>query len=306
MILVVGPTPSLQRRMIFSRIKLNEVNRALKVEQLASGKGVNCTRAVLRLGGNVKNLLFLGGLMGSLFGELLKEEEIPFRAIQTKSSTRSCCTIAEMDNSFATELIEVSKEVSSAEIKKFFSEFQKIIPKCRALVCIGTLPPGAPNDFYAQLIRIAHRFNVTTVVDAQGKALLEAAKAKPHIVKPNRDELSIALGMDCRSQKNLLKAVQRLKSLGSQSVLITDKERPALFLDRDGKVRKILPPRVQLKNPLGSGDSVSAGIAFAMTQNINLYDAVIFGLACGSANAASQQGYGFLDRKMVHDFIAKF
>ena len=58
------------------------------------------------------------------------------------------------------------------------------------LVLTGSLPPGCPEDTYAQLVSA---LRVPCVVDASGGSLRTSLKAGPFLVKPNRAELAGAL-----------------------------------------------------------------------------------------------------------------
>jgi tagatose 6-phosphate kinase len=49
------------------------------------------------------------------------------------------------------------------------------------------------------------------------------------------------------------------------------------------------PPRVQTKNPIGSGDAMMAGIAVGLVRGQPILEAVRFGAACGAANAMTAE-----------------
>jgi tagatose 6-phosphate kinase len=57
------------------------------------------------------------------------------------------------------------------------------------------------------------------------------------------------------------------------------------FLFEPGKAYTFTVPVIKALNPIGSGDSVSAGTAFALAKGHSLVEAFIFGLACGTSNA---------------------
>jgi len=297
MILVVGPSPSLQRRMTFSRVEMNHVNRAVEVEQLASGKGVNCVRALKQLDEAALTLLFSGGPNGVIFQKLLEEEALAFRSVETVSSTRSCSTICELDRSSVTELIENANPVTQKEAAQYLSEFRTLIKESQVVVLIGTLPPGVPQDLYSQMIRIAHESKIPSIVDTQGASLLEAAKANPFVVKPNRKELASALGVDCVTEKDLFNAMKRLQAMGPQWVVVTDESKTVFFTD-GGELQKMIPPTISVKNPMGSGDSMCAGMAWGLLQGKDFQNLIKLGIACGAANAASD-GYGRIDPVLV-------
>ena len=49
-IFCLGPTPTMQRTLLFQNLRFDEVNRSLRVREFASGKAVNVARVVQSLG----------------------------------------------------------------------------------------------------------------------------------------------------------------------------------------------------------------------------------------------------------------
>ena len=45
------------------------------------------------------------------------------------------------------------------------------------------------------------------------------------------------------------------------------------------------PPSISIKNSIGSGDAVMAGINFKLSRGCSVYDSVCFGIVCGVSNA---------------------
>lgn len=298
MILIVCPTPSFQRRMVFKKVITNQVNRTSEVEHLASGKGLNCARAIARLGGLGMNLLFLGGQSGKWMQEQMKEEGLESTVIEVLGRTRMCCTLIEEETGNVTELVENASKIYAAENKLFMSAYSECLSKIRVVVLIGSLPEGTPQEMYREMIFMAHQKNVPTIVDAQGEPLLRALEAKPFLVKPNKMELEAVTLIDCSKQEGLLKAIHYLHQFGARWVLITDGAKPAT-LSNGKEYFLFYPPKVLMRNPIGSGDSLTGGLAVALTGKKSMPDAVRFAIACGAANAASD-GYGRIDPVSVN------
>jgi len=68
-----------------------------------------------------------------------------------------------------------------------------------SVIFSGSLPAGAPVDRYAGLIQLAHEFRCRTYLDTSGEPLRRALAARPHFVKPNRDEAAGVLGLPIAS-----------------------------------------------------------------------------------------------------------
>ena len=69
------------------------------------------------------------------------------------------------------------------------------------MVLSGSLPPGLPDDAYAELIAAAAAAGVPVVLDTHGAALRAGAAAGPAIVKPNLAELAALAGRPLRSRR---------------------------------------------------------------------------------------------------------
>jgi fructose-1-phosphate kinase PfkB-like protein len=193
-------------------------------------------------------------------------------------------------------LVENAAPVDSNAVARLMAAFRQNAGKGRALICIGTLPPGAPPTLYRDIAALCER-GTPVIVDAQGEALLCAIETQPLIVKPNRTELAAATRIDCATESGLSAAIRRLHRGGARWVLVTNGA-AAVELS-DGRVRtRFTPPPVHVQNPVGSGDTLTAGLAVALMDGKSVPDAVRFGIACGAANAAGP-GYGRLDAALV-------
>jgi len=58
------------------------------------------------------------------------------------------------------------------------------------VVASGSLPPGAPPDFYARACRTAKSWNAKFVLDSSGPALSAALTEGVYLIKPNLRELT--------------------------------------------------------------------------------------------------------------------
>ena len=131
----------------------------------------------------------------------------------------------------------------------------------------------------------------------QGAALTETLKAKPGLVKPNRVELAATIGRELKSEAGVMRAMRELHERGAQRVIVTAGREPALAFD--GKIfRSIITPRIQVVNPIGSGDAFTASVVWRLLRGDDLGEACRWGAAAGVANALTPMP-GELNRKDV-------
>src|SRR5207249_1617308 len=93
MILVVGLSPAWQRTLVFEDFIPGKVNRATRVSEMASGKGVNVARVASILGAPVRLLTVAGGTRGRLLKAQLAIQGLDARIVPVKAETRICQTL---------------------------------------------------------------------------------------------------------------------------------------------------------------------------------------------------------------------
>jgi 1-phosphofructokinase family hexose kinase len=297
-ILCGGLTPALQRTLEFDRLRTGEVNRAGKVTLSAGGKQVNTARMVQQLGTAARLTGFCGGPDGDRLRALLQDETLDFRPVPTAGNTRTCQTLIDRSSGTVTELVEEAAALESADWNRFETLFHSLTEDAGLICFSGTLPPGAPDDFIRRMLR---QVSAPCIIDSHRRPLLEALEVRPRLVKLNREELL----RTCDAAQPI-DALRALTALGAQAVLMTDGANPALLLDAQhpGELLEISPPAIEVVNPIGSGDAVTAGIAVALYRGDPLAEAVRFGMACGAAQTLTPQaGYLPSDPAAIHRLL---
>lgn len=80
--------------------------------------------------------------------------------------------------------------------------------------------------------------------------------------------------------------MRELARRGARWVLVSQ-GRGAAWLLGEGAVHRIQPPRVEVMNPIGSGDCLAGGIAWAMASCAEPLEAIRWGIAAAAENATS-------------------
>jgi 1-phosphofructokinase family hexose kinase len=270
-------------------LKSGEVCRVRSVTQSVGGKATNAARVLNTLGAEPILFGFNGGNTGKAIEELLNEEGIAHSFVETENETRICQTLLADNVDDFTELVEEGPALSSKVWKTLLQRFQGL--EKQSVIISGTLPKHAPVEIYSELIEAA---GVPVILDTSGPALMAALKAQPDLVKINASELRKSTGFEDVEQ-----AAQELIAEGAQAVGITNGPKSALLVTRHSTHRFHIPD-VNVVSTLGCGDSVNAGISFALQKGSALPEAFIFGLACGAANAKTA-----LPGVVKHDHISE-
>jgi tagatose 6-phosphate kinase len=284
MILCIGTTPAAQRVMSFPRLALDAVNRAATTLDGAAGKSVNVAKVLQAVGEHPVATGFLGGDRGQYIQTLLTARGIKTEFVTVAARTRQCITVIDQSAMTHTELVEESPAASALDYESLMAIIRKHIPGCRAAVMSGTLAPGGSADFYFRCTQIAHEAGALSVVDAQGATLVEALKARPGLVKPNRAELAATVGRELRDEATARQAMVELCERGAQRVVVTAGKDPALAFD-GRQFWRLVAPRITAVNPIGSGDAFTAGLVWRLLRGDDLGEACRWASATGTANA---------------------
>jgi fructose-1-phosphate kinase PfkB-like protein len=111
--------------------------------------------------------------------------------------------------------------------------------------------------------------------------------ARPYLVKPNAVEAEDVTGREVSSDAGALGAAEFFLhqgvglvalSLGASGLLLASKQQAVWAR----------PPRVQARNPVGAGDALLAGIAWALERGLPLEEVAHWGVAAGTAAAVRE------------------
>ncbi len=286
MILCIGTTPAAQRVMVFKQLTADTVNRAALTVDGVAGKSINVVKVLKTLGESPVATGFLGGARGDAVRQELAASQIDVDFVAVQAPTRQCITVIDESAGTTTELVEESRPVEAGDFQKLMAVIERRMSGCQAVVMSGTIAPGGPSTFYQVSAELARRAGARAIVDAQGLPLLEALRARPDLVKPNRQELARTMGREQRAESDVVTAMRELHDRGAQRVVVT--AGAAATLAFDGKsVWKLRAPRIKAVNPIGSGDAFTAGLTWRLVRGDDLGEACRWGTAAGTANALS-------------------
>jgi 1-phosphofructokinase family hexose kinase len=277
-ILAAGLSPVWQQILTFDALALGEVNRAREVRWCASGKVLNAARALHHLGGPVKALTVVGGATGAEVRQDFGRLGIAARWVELATPTRVCTTVLDAAGRTVTELVPNAPALGGDELARFLAAYTEEAAAADVVILIGSLPAGAPPGTYRDLLA---RAPGKAVLDARGPELLEALREKPFLVKPNRDELARTLGRELRGEAELFEAMREMNRLGAGWVVVTDKGNP-VHASSEGRLYRVRPPAGEVVNPIGCGDCMAGGIAWALSRGREPPEAVAFGVAAAA------------------------
>eukprot|EP01043_Picozoa_sp_COSAG02_P033844 COSAG02_NODE_2332_length_9118_cov_1.999556_1_plen_276_part_10 len=175
--------------------------RASHYEACYVGKGISCANAVAGLGSAAATavLVLCGSADRGTYERALKQPGFgAVHVIGGPGATRRHATIIDPASDAPVTHVQVPGIPHPAEL---FDPRHQLTTTIAAmgteggLVALsGSLPKGAPVGFYGDLVQAIAHAGGRALVDTSGVALVEALKASPFAVKPNRAEAEALLG----------------------------------------------------------------------------------------------------------------
>jgi len=284
MITTVTLNTALDITYTIPQFHVNQLHRMNGYLSVPGGKGVNAARVLKTLGESVTATGYVAGYQGTTLLAGLRTEAIPsdFIALQN-GETRRAITILDPTLGTSTELIEDGPTITEAELRELRLKIASLAKDSAWVLLCGSLPLGCPNWIYAELAEIVHHQGAKVGLDTRGEALREGLYGKPDLVKPNEYELAELAGIRSNDDHATLQATTSLLSDDTRLIVVSQGERGALA-GYGGQLYRVHIPKVNAINPVGSGDSMMAGIVTALHRGHDIIEALRLGTACGTVN----------------------
>lgn len=302
MILVVNMNVSLDKHYEMKTFVSDTVMRAESVDNTPGGKGIHVANVLQALGEDCLVTGMLGGKTGEFIEEKMGERKLAYDFQQISGETRSCLAFTTADGG-QTEVLEPGPEVSTQEYLQFIEKYTKLVQQAALVVCSGSVPRNIPDRVYEVLIQIADRYGCKVLLDTSGNLLRAGLRARPFFIKPNRDELEALCGHKLNSLEAVVNEIKKLLAQNISLVAVSLGAEGSL-LGCEGNIYRIKVPKIEVKNPVGSGDSFIAGMAIGILHQMNLEESVRLAAACGSANALEKES-GFVRKDIVEKLLSK-
>lgn len=246
------------------------------------GGGINVSRALKRLGSPSIAMYLSGGHQGDFFNELIAKENIDSFPFRISGNTRENMIVLETGTNKQYRFGMEGPKIEETEWKDLLWEITKQ-KNVDFIVASGSLCPGLPVDFYAELAEISRQIGAKFVLDTSGPALNAAANKGVFLLKPNIGELANMCGMEeIRTEQVQEKALEIINRGKCEIVAVSLGAQGAIMVTKDKYVH-IAAPIVKKRSTVGAGDSMVAGMVFQLSQNKSIKETIMMGVACGSA-----------------------
>jgi 1-phosphofructokinase len=217
--------------------------------------------------------------------------------VPVSGAVRTNLAITEADGT-TTKLNEPGAPLDAAALDALTRTVMAHAETASWVVLSGSLPPGVPDDWYADVVARLASVPCQIAVDTSERPLDALAAgfglAAPDVIKPNAEELAGLVGASPEDLESaaahgdpgpVVSAAHRLIERGAKTVLVTLGAAGAMLVNPTG-CWMAAPPPITPRSTVGAGDSSLAGYVRAAVGGAGPPGRLQMAVAYGSAAAA--------------------
>jgi 1-phosphofructokinase len=295
-IVTVTPNPSIDRTVTLGTpLTRGAVHRVTSATTEPGGKGVNVARALTLAG--LDALALLPAADTDPIVAALQSSGVSFRCVPLTGVVRTNLAITETDGT-TTKLNEPGASLDDSVRNALTRAVVEAASAASWVVLSGSLPPGLPDDWYAEIVATLAPAACRVAVDTSERPLdalaASFARAAPDVIKPNAEELAGLVGASPADLESaaaagdpepVVTAAHQLIDRGARAVLVTLGAAGAVLVDATGSWMAT-PPPITPRSTVGAGDSSLAGYLRAEVGGAAPPQRLQMAVAYGSAAAA--------------------
>ena len=291
--------PALDYIVKMDKFDLGHVNRTVREDIYAGGKGINVSIVLNNLSVENRALGFIAGFTGDEIERKVKEFGCDTDFIKLKDGMSRINVKMKAD--VESEINGGGPDISNEALEELYLKLDAL-KSGDILVLAGSIPKTLPVDIYERIMKKYGDRGVRFIVDTTGESLLKVLSYKPFLIKPNHHELAELFDVKINSQQEIVEYGRKLQEMGAENVLISMAGDGAILIKSNGEAIYSEVPKGVLKNSVGAGDSMVAGFIAGFIKEEKLEDGFIMGVATGSASAFSE---GLATKDKVEELLAE-
>jgi 1-phosphofructokinase len=295
-IVTVTPNPSIDRTVTLGApLTRGAVHRVTSATSEPGGKGVNVARALTLAGLHAVAVLPAADTDPIVAG--LRAIGVAHECVPIAGAVRTNLTITEFDGT-TTKLNEPGAALDAAALEALTRSVVAHAANASWVVLSGSLPPGVPDHWYADVVAELASAPCHVAVDTSERPLDALAAgfgvAAPDVIKPNAEELAGLVGTSAEVLEQaaaqgdpapVVAAANQLVGRGANAVLVTLGASGAVLVNRTGSWLAT-PPPITPRSTVGAGDASLAGYVRAAVDGAEPARRLQMAVAYGSAAAS--------------------
>ncbi|NLG96797.1 MAG: 1-phosphofructokinase [Chloroflexi bacterium] len=298
-ITTVSLNPAVDLTVTLSELTPGEVNYGKTMRYEPGGKAINVASFLADAGLPVTVTGFLGRENASFYELLFGRKKIEDRCVRIPGRTRVSVKIVEDGLHRTTDINLPGLEPAPEAVDLLLQTVKSLASASDWFVLSGSLPPGLPADFYAQIIHLLKDQDCRVILDTSGEALREGVQAGPSIIKPNLLELDQLTGKRPGTAAQAAGIARGLLRGDVEMVVVTMGSLGSVFVTATQALHAV-PPPVDVKSTVGAGDAIVAGLLYSRACLMDLKTQARFATAFATL-AITQDWRGIPDLQIIHE-----
>lgn len=283
MIYTVTLNPSLD--IIYTSDKFEEAGYTISnsTHRYAGGKGVNISRMLHNLGIPSYATGFIGGYQGSFIKHWFEENKEDHFFIEVEDSSRINTRLKTDEKQFT--LVGVNPSIPNDKLESLLF-FLSRIQEGDVVVMGGSIPNNIDDDIYTRIAEICNANKAEFVIDVPAERLLDLAKYKPLLIKPNIEDLAKMFGLEkINTESDIIKYGKKCIEAGAKNVIVSvGAEGSYLFTDKGEAYRSYGVEGKEI-NSFNSRPAMIAGFLSIYMRKQDIIESYKMAAAAGSATA---------------------
>ena len=254
-----------------NRLKFNEILRAAPAHLDWGGKGFNASRGLTVLGQSSLALAWVGGGAGKMLEDGLTKLGIKTDFVWVDGETRTNTVVQEESNDWYMLVNEPGPHVLLGAIDEMMEKAGKYANPGDIWVVAGSIPPGVPEDFYANLIRMLKAKGVQVVFDATAVPYNLGIKEIPWLLYPEVTEAERLVGFEIKNFDMAKRAAMSFLQQGIEYVALM-LENGGVLLSSKSLMVMASPIKVPVLRVTGARGALCAGLVDGFVRGLDLVE----------------------------------
>lgn len=289
--------------LVIDKFQLNVTNRIQDQFYCIGGKGTHISVNLSLLGIRSMAIGVVMGQNGEDILRTLRNMNVDVQFLQLPEGN-SRMNYALVDNEGNCTLIAEKGQLMEADIiEKLIVHYAERINRGDIVVISGDASNQKHTGLQDKLMDIAAEKGARVCLDSNGEHLAAGIRKAPFLIKPNLDELISLTGRQLESEMEILEAMREISAFGVRNIVVSCGGEGSIAYS-DGCYFRIIPPRVTVKNTVGCGDALVAGILAGFEQGLTIEQNLRQATAIAAATAMNKATVGF-EASLVSELTRK-
>ncbi len=299
--------PSIDHIFEIPHFKAGETFKTQKSLQFPVGKAISVALTLRAMDTEVNVVALIGKEDLKQYNDFLTMHKIVHTLFPVSGKTRSNITIVDSDTKLSTHLRSQGFSGDIQDFEKINSFLRIMVQKDDLVIFSGSLPSGAPKDYYLEPSEIVRNKRAKLIIDSSGERLKLLKMYNPYIIKANLKEMEMIVDRElCPTDEfdympneeelyTLLDSCSELNNYKSKyNVLTLGKFGSLIFTRNEAYFAHIELDRAAYT--IGCGDAFLGGLVYGLIHNYSIKENLEIATICGAANTLCL-GPGIINRE---------